>query len=170
MKKLIAYLCFSLTTLMVNSQGVFAVPTPTDTQKYQLMSFKWNISALNQISFAKSIGKTAEDIGKFVGEQNRALWNKDAGFNGFVEGILNTFVALSPYGTVEIIEQTNNKVVLKVTQLYAELKEKGTIYNITYGEYLKFLETIVSRLSEFMGSISSFKDTDSGLLITLQKQ
>ena len=170
MKRLIAILCFFLLSMATFPQRKFIVPNLTDLQKYQNAALQWNGSYLIQISYTKSLGKSVEDIGRFVGDQFAITWNKSGGFDGFVHGMLYTMICLVPYGSVEIVEQTDNGLVYKVTGLYSDLREGGSIFNVTYEEYIKFLEVAFSKLADYMGAKYSQQDTDEGLIVTIREK
>lgn len=170
MNKLITLLCISWLTLPAFPQGKFTVPLLTDLQKYQNAALQLNASYLIQIYFAKSLGRTVEEVAIFFGDQVKSTWNPTGGYKGFVQGMLYTMVSLVPYGSVEITEQTENGLVFKVTGLYTELKEGGSIYHVTWEEYIKFLETAYSRVADYIGAKYSLKVTDEGLIVTIRKQ
>lgn len=170
MKRSIALLTISLLAITAVSQGKFTVPSPTDLQKYHLAAYHWNGLYLIQISYAKSLGKPVADVARFTGDHLKGTWLKTGGFDSFVHGILNLMVSMVPYGSVEIIEQKDNELVCRVSGLYTELKEAGAIFNVTWKEYLKFLDIAISRQADYMGAKYSQKDTDEGLIVTLSKK
>ncbi len=170
MKRLVTVFYIAFLALITMGQGKFTVPVLTDLQKYQNAALQWNGSYLIQISYAKSLGKSVEDVAKFFGDQLIATWNKQSGFDGLVRGILYTMVCLVPYGSVEIIEQTDNGIKYKVTGLYSDLREGGSIFNVTYKEYIKFWEIAISKLANDLRAKYSQTDTDEGLIATLGKK
>ena len=80
--------------------------------------------------------------------------DKEAGFKGLVEGILTHYVILVPEGNVEIIEQTDKMIKIKITNFYSELKA-GPILNVTYEELITYLQIANSRLADYMGATFS---------------
>jgi len=50
------------------------------------------------------------------------------------------------------------------------LKEGGSILNVTYEEYMKFWETAISRIADNMGAKYSQKDSDEGLIVTINRK
>jgi hypothetical protein len=170
MKRLILIVLVSLLSVAIIAQGKIGVPALTDLQKYQNAAIQWNASWLIQISFAKSLGKSVGEVAGFVGDQVKVTFNTAGGFNRFVQGMLYTMVSLVPYGSVEIIQQTDNEIVYKVTGLYPDLREGGSLFNVTWDDYLKFLETVYSKTADYIGAKYSQKDTDEGLLVTIMKE
>ena len=170
MKRFILILYFSLFMVTLNGQREFSVPQLTDLQKYQNAAIQWNGSWLMQISYAKSLGRSVGDVAGFVGEQIKVTFDNAAGFNGFVQGMLYTMVSLVPYGSVEIIHQTDNEIVYKVTGLYADLREGGSVFNVTWEDYLTFLQTIYTKAADYVGANYSQEDKDEGLIVTIRKK
>lgn len=168
MKKLLVILCVSLFTTLTFAQGKFIVPTPSDLQKYQDVAWQWNNAYILLVSQAKSMGKSAEDAGSFAGDMVKNTWNKEIGFDGFVNNILYIWVNFNAGGTVEISEQSGSKVICLVKDFHP--KDALPLYNVTYKEYLQFFESFLSKLAEHMGSTYAQKDTEQGLIITMTKK
>ena len=74
-------------------------------------AWQWNSAYINLASCAKSLGKSAEDAGSFAGEMARLLWNKEGGFDNFVNNMSYIWITFNPEGTVEILEQSEDKIV-----------------------------------------------------------
>jgi hypothetical protein len=170
MKKLILLLFVSLFASALFAQEMFTVPVPTDLQKYRSAAWQWSAAYLLQINFAKSMGKSVEDVANFNGDQAKLSWNKEAGFEGFVKGILYNFVCITPQGTVEILEQNDHKVVFQVTKVYPQLKDQGPIFNVTYEEYLKFWSIAIARIGDYLGATYTQKEKDDGIVATIEKK
>lgn len=170
MKKLIVFLCVSLFALTVIAQGKFVVPTPTDLEKYQSSAWQWNGAYIILINYAKSLGKSVEDAGSSVGDIVKLTWNKDTGFDGFVNAMLFIWVTYVPAGTVEIMDQTEGKIKIMIKNFYPPLKETLADYNVTYEQYLKFLDIYVSKLAEYVGAAYTQKDTEGGLIVNIEKK
>lgn len=170
MKRIITILFISIIAFPIIAQNKFAIPLLTDLQKYRNAALQWNGSYLIQISYAKSLGKSVEDAATFFGDQLKITWNKAGGFDSYVQSMLYTMVSLVPYGSVEISEQTENSLIYKVLGLYSELKEGGSVFDVTYEEYIKFLGTAFSRIADYMGAIYLQQDTDDGLIVTIKKK
>ncbi len=169
MKRIIFFVCLFLLTLSSYTQTRFIVPPLTDLQKFQNAAIQWNGSFLTQISYAKSLGKSVEDVAGYVGDQLKVTWNKSGGYEGFVQGMFFMMLSLVPYGSVEIIDQTANSITFKVDGLYSELKEEGSMFNVTYTEYLRFLDKVISKVAAYMGADYSQKDTETGLIATIKR-
>lgn len=170
MKKLIVILCVSLCATLTFAQVKFTVPAPTDLQKYQTAAWQWNGAYITLINYAKSLGKSVEDAGSSIGDIIKVTWNKENGFDGFVNGMLYVYVTFAPNGTVEITEQTENKIQFIVKNFYPPLKQSLAVFNVTYEEYLKFFDFTISKLAEYMGSTYTQKDNEGNLIVTIEKK
>jgi len=170
MKKFIAIMCISLFATVTLAQGKFTVPTPTDQQKFQTAAWQWNSAYLHLISYGKSNGKSVEEIASSVGDDWTKTWNKEDGFDGLVSSMLYICVCMVPDGSVEILEQTDNKIVIKVKGWYPYLKERGTFLNVSYAEFIEFMNIGVNKIAEFMGATFSQKDTEDGLVMNFGKK
>ena len=170
MKKLIVFLSVFLFSLEVIAQEKYIVPTPTDSEKYLSSAWQWNGAYIILINYAKSLGKTVEDAGSTVGDIATLSWNKEVGYDGFVKGMLYIWVTYAAQGGVEIKEQTDKEISFIVKNFYPPLKETLAIYNVTYDEYLKFLNNYVLQLAEYIGLTYMQKNTEEGLIITIENK
>ena len=170
MKRFIVFLCVSLFAFAVVAQEKFAVPTPTDLEKYQSSAWQWNGAYIILINYAKSLGKSAEDAGSSVGNIVKLTWNKEIGYDGFVKSMLYIWVTYAPQGVVEIKEQADKKIIFVVKNFYPPLKESLTEYNVTYEDYLKFLNNYVLQIAEYIGLKYSQNNTEEGLIVTIEKK
>jgi hypothetical protein len=171
MKKIIAMLCgISLFASTVIAQGKFSVPDISEAEKLSNMTGQWGAMVVLYISYAKSTGKSVDDVAVYAGDQAKVTWDKAVGFEGLVHGMLYHFVSMVPQGKVSILEQTENRVVVNVKDLYPELKESGSIFKVTYGEFQKFWEIAIPRIAEYIGATASFRDAEDGFVVTLEKK
>jgi hypothetical protein len=170
MKKFIVTMCISLFVTVAIAQGKFTVPTPTDQQKFQTSAWEWNYAYLHLINYGKSNGKSVEEIASSVGDDWTKTWNKEEGFDGLVNSMLYICVCMVPDGSVEILEQTNSKVVIKVKAWVPDLKKRGTFLNVSYSEFLEFMNIGIIKIADFMGATYSQKDTEDGLYMNFGKK
>lgn len=170
MKKILFILSVFLLSLAGGAQTRFTVPVLSDLQKYQAASLQLNGAYLVQISFAKAQKIKVEKAAGYFGDQLATTWNKPGGFDGLVQGILYMMVTLVPYGSVDITGQEGSSVTFLVTGLFPELKEGGSVYGVTYPEYLKFWDISLSRLAGSFGAEYFQKDTDDGLTVTIRRK
>jgi hypothetical protein len=168
MKRLtIVMLVFSL-TMAINAQNKFSVPTLTDLQKYQSAAWQWHGAYISWLSFGKSLGKSAEETGNAVGDILKQSWNKDIGFDGFANAMLNIWVTFVPSGIVEITRQSDKGIIFVVRNFNPPVKEALTAYNISFEEYMKFWDAAISRLADYIGSEYNQRQTGEGLVVTIK--
>jgi hypothetical protein len=169
MKKIALVLFIVIIAGTAIAQGKYSVPKTTDDKKVERLIYQKNIMIGSYVSYAKSIGKSPEEVGAFTGNLYTSTWNKEEGFDGLVDGLLNI---LNSYmnGEIKIIEQSNNKVVILGNSIFPDLKKKGVVFNMTYPEFLKFQNALFGKIADYMGASSKIMDTKEGVVITLEKK
>jgi hypothetical protein len=159
MKKLlfIPFLCWTVT--LVTGQDLFKVPEISDAAKYTNMVGQANALMANTINYAKSQGKTVEDIARFTGEQFKTSWNKEAGYKGFVNGMLYISTCFFPKAEIGIPDQTENSITYKVV-VDPEFLRIFPLFNVSFEEYLVFWRGAITIVGEYLGAeyMQEFKD------------
>lgn len=166
MKKIV-FVCIALLFAWgALAQTNFNVPE-RDTEKYYPRA-QWVIhyTQIVALSHAKSIGQSAEEFGNYCGDLYKLTWDKSTGFNGFVQWTIYNFDLLSE--GVEIISQSKEKVVIRVKGFHSELKNKELIYDVTYDEYIQFMQSSHNRIAEVMGSTIDIKINNDELEVTIK--
>ena len=170
MKKLAVIFCLSISFLSAVSQEKFSIPVMTDQEKINALASSWNTLNLYLISHGKSLGKSIEEIATYTSDLYISEMDKTIGFDGYAKSLIQGWVGTAPTGKVKIIEQAEGKIVIKVTNFCNQHKEKGTRYNVSYQEYLRYLEYRGNRVFGVLGGTYSIKDSKDGLIITMQKK
>lgn len=160
-------LCFLFGTLV--AQEPFKVPELTDAVKHSMMVFQTNGMILNTINYAKSMGKTVEEVAIFTGDQFKTGWNKENGFVGFVNGTIRNWICFIPNSTVEILEQSNNMIKYKTGVVFPNLKKDSPQFNVSYSEYLTFYRIVYERVGEYLGAEYSQSVVEDGIIVTIKK-
>ncbi|MEN8123330.1 MAG: nuclear transport factor 2 family protein [Bacteroidota bacterium] len=119
------------------------------------------------IAFAKSQGLSVEDYAKWQGELWKTVWDKEVGFNGLVDFAISSWTALS--GQIEILNQSENNLVIKVSDIYPELKTSEGLLNVTYDELMTWTEEMMIPISEYLGCSFSLLIKDDGVEIIINK-
>jgi hypothetical protein len=169
MKKIELFLFSFLFVVTGISQGKYSLPSTTDSQKVEYLIYQKNIMIGSYVSFAKSVGKSPEEVGAFTGSLYTSTWNKEEGFDGFVKGVLNILNAYMT-GGINIIEQSNNKVIILGKSIFPELKKKDIVYNMTYSDFMKFQDALFGKIANYMGASFKMVDEKDGIKITLDKK
>jgi hypothetical protein len=126
----------------------------------------FNYNIIVTISYAKSQGQTVEEFGNYCGNLYKETWSKEGGFQTFVTGNLMNMTDLSE--KVEIVNQTDKRVTLKVVDFYPNLRDNEPIYNVTYEEFIRFFKASHDPIADYMGCAVSFKILDDGVEVVLE--
>ncbi|WP_010662912.1 hypothetical protein [Marinilabilia salmonicolor] len=170
MKKTAFILMLTLLFDPVFSQTEFSVPTLPDSARYQRMVGQANFILLSEINYAKQMGQTVEEVATHVGNLFKTTWPAEKEFKGFVQGCLYNFYCYSPIGEVKILEQSDVHVVFETTNLFSWLKENGSVFDVTYEEYITYLRIMHEQIADYMNSKVSFEENNKGLIVTLKKK
>lgn len=145
-------------------------PNVPVADRYLNMVGQINIFIINSINYAKSIGKTVEDIAIFTGDQIKTSWNKANGYNGFVNGVKYNWVSFAPDGKFKILEQDDNHFKFSVNDVFPYLKNNSPLYIVTYDEYLTFLKIVHEKIAEYMGAEYTQKVENEQITVTIIKK
>lgn len=132
----------------------FQVPERTATQKHR--------SAINAsvsqvclgIAYAKGHGSSVDDYAKFCGDQIAPQWNKEAGFAGFVRGMLFNVDLYRREGdpTIQILAQSDAMIQFKgPAGTWLEPFKNGPYYGVTMAEFQRFSALLTERIAAELG-------------------
>jgi hypothetical protein len=150
--------------------GAKGFPDIPVADRYMMMVGQTNSFILNSINYAKSMGKTVEDIANFTGDQFKTSWNKADGYNGFVNGVKYSWVSFIPNGELKILEQDDNHFKFSVKDIFPYLKNNSPQLNVTYNEYLTFIKIVDERIAEYMGAEYIQKVDNGEIVVTITKK
>ncbi len=142
MKKLFLLTVVLSFVCATHAQTVFSVPTPTMEEKYNGTRSLLNNCILSLITVAKSEGMTAEELGKKSGEVFVPVWDEDTGFEGYVNFLLFAWTRYSE--DVQIIEQSDEKVVVTFSHMYPGLEDQGVLFGSSVEDYVAFFNAMMS--------------------------
>lgn len=125
--------------------------------------------ALMNISYAKSMGKTAEDAGKFTGDMFKTAWNTLEGFTPVAQTMYNNWNSSVRPENARILEQDDNHMVFTIDKLFPDLKQ-ASIFNVSYDDYLTYLNSACQTISESKGINYKQENTPSGVKITMNRK
>lgn len=161
-------LCLLITSTTI-AQENFKIPEITDAEKFANMAGQANALIVNSINYAKSLGKSVDDIANFSGEQFKTSWNKEMGFNGFVNGILYNSICFFPKAEISILEQSDKIVKYRIF-FDPEFIKSFPMLNVTFEEYLSFQKGVVIKIGEYLGAEYSHELKDNVLYVTIKKK
>lgn len=145
-------------------------PNVPVADRYFMMVGQTNSFILNSINYAKSMGKTVEDIANFTGDQFKTGWNKADGYNGFVNGVKYSWVSFIPNGELKILEQDDNHFKFSAKDIFPYLKNNSPQLNVTYDEYLTFIKIVDEKIAEYMGAEYTQKEDNDEIIVTIKKK
>ena len=170
MKNSIFFIAAIFLTTGLCAQEKFNVPEVLVEQKLQRMVGQFDAIITVGINYAKTQGLTAAEYGTLIGEQFKYSWNKDAGFEGFVKGMLyNMSCFLSDPG-IEITINTAEKVKFKTRLMGTGIKNNEPVYGVTHKEYMDFLKAITSTIGDYLGCKSEQSYDDEWIYFTVSKK
>jgi hypothetical protein len=152
MKSLISLIV--LFVIIVECHGQFAIPERTNLQKHSRTVGLSHNGFVTGIAFAKKSGVKVQDYSNTIGDMFKTGWNKEAGFAGFAGGTIFNWESIRTEQDppMEIVEQSENHVVLKWKINYKPLFANGPLYNVTLEEYTQFLDIVHQRIAAYMGA------------------
>ena len=127
-------------------------------------------AALDMIQYAKSLGKSPEDIGKFFAERAKKDWAAELAYEDYQNAIVNNFRNRTPKDGFTIHEEDSDHVVFTSSGMVSNLKKNGTLNEVTYEEFLKLGETFWTEVGDHVGADFSKEITDQGLKVSLTKR
>jgi len=145
-------------------------PNVPVSDRYFNMLGQMNTFIINSINYAKSVGKTVEDIANFTGDQFKTGWDKANGYNGFVNGVKYNWVCFAPNGGLKILEQDDNHIKFSVKDIFPYLKNNSPLYNVTYDEYLTFIKIAHAKIGEYLGAEYTQKVDNGEITVTIKKK
>ena len=170
MKKIILFIAAIFLTMGLYAQEKFIVPEVPVSVKHQRMLFQFDAMLAVGINFAKTQGLTAAEYGSFVGEQFKYSWNKEAGFEGFVRGVLSqaSYFVVDP--GIEITINTAEEVKFKTRLWAASIKVNEPVHGVTYKEVMDFANAMYFKIGEYMGADYEGSYDDEWVYFTLTKK
>ena len=166
MKKILLFSVSLLIVLATSAQTKFSVPVPTLEQKYNLAkAFMYN-NVLIGINVAKSVDMTVEEYAKKCGAFT-AGWDKEMGFEQFANIVLRQWSCLSD--SVQIVEQSGDKLVFTVSSLYSPLEKQGVIYGTSYEEFVQWSDIVYGGIADYLNLNCKTKKLLKGIEVQITK-
>jgi hypothetical protein len=128
---------------------------------------------LTGISVAKKHGISVREYATGCANNFKYDWDNEAGFEGLVNGVLLNFENFRyryDY-PIEIIENTENRVLIKWRNNYKQEFVNGPVYGVTYSEYNLWFETLFNVIAEYLGATLTYEEIEGDwILITIEKK
>ena len=163
MKKLFLLSILLSIVCTTHAQTKYTVPALTMEQKLNTARQIKNNYILSCINAAKSSGMTVEEFGTKCGDAFIPAWDEDTGFEQIVNFSLYYWTGLAD--DVQIIEQSNNKVVLIVPHFDPRLEEQGVLFGVSLEEFITYLNATNKRVCNHFDVSSDMIWGEEGLKI-----
>ena len=150
-----------------NAQMEFSVPTPTLEEKYNVTKMLMNNNILGLITVAKSDGMTAEELGKKGGAVFFPYWDENSEYEQFVNFALHSWACIAD--DVQIIEQSNEKLVVTFSSLYHPLEEQGVLFGSSVEDFTAFFNAMMSAIAVHLGYSFEMKKGEEGYRVVFTK-
>ena len=149
MKKVFLFSTMLFLVCAVNAQTEFSVPTPTLEEKNNMNEMLMHNNILALITVAKNEGITAEELGKKSGTLAFPYWDENSEYEQFVNFALYAWACMAD--DVQIIEQSNEKLVVTFSSMYQPLEEQGVFLGTSVEDYTAFFNAVMSEIAVHLG-------------------
>lgn len=155
-----AALSLSLGAQEVRQQGMaLTLPASTDAQRWDVLSGNFVAFIVAGIAHAKSLGKTADDFGRFTGTLVAKGWGppKSGTALQFVRGLAPNFAGY-PGADVQVTATSDTSATLRLRRSYlAFFGPTRTAYGVTADEYEHVTRGILASISQYLGLRSTMR-------------
>ena len=122
------------------------------------------------IQYAKSLGKSPEEVGKFFAERAKKDWAAEMEYDDFQNVVVNNFRNSTPEDGFTILEEDSNHAVFTSSGMVSNLEKNGTVNEVTYEEYINLDETFWAEVADHVGADFTEEITDQGLKVSVSKK
>jgi len=165
MKKLCLFTVFLLLVYVASAQTKFTMPVPTLEQKYNVTKMLYYNTILGLITAAKNDGMSAAELGKKSGAVFVPVWDENEGFEPFVNFLLNSWACSAD--SVQIIEQSNEKLVVMVSSMYKPLENQGVLFGSSVEDYTAFINAMLNEIAVHYGHSYEMTKGEEGYKIVI---
>jgi len=140
-----------------SAQTTFSVPERTPEQQFNRAVSMMHFQTVCAISHGKAMNQSVAETGKYFGELYKKTWDANEGFDYLVKW---TIFNLNDFSEkVEILNQSAEKVVIKVTNLNPAFKDQTDIYGVTFKEYVEFFQNAHNPIAEMLKKKNPFQNS-----------
>lgn len=149
----------------VNAQTDFSVPAPTMEQQYNVTKMLYYNTFLGVITAAKNDGMSAVELGKKTGAVFVPVWDENGGFEPFVSFMLNAWACTAE--NVQIIEQSNEKLVVMISSMYKPLEDQGVLFGSSVEDFTAFFNAMMNEIAVHYGKSFEMRWGEEGYKIVI---
>jgi len=172
MKKLLSLLfCFVLMGTVI-AQDKYAIPEISVDKKLSRTYFQtWAMLAVS-VDFAKSQGVMPYEYGKSIGEKFAPSWDKEAGFEGFVEGMIYNWECfkVDADGPMLVKEKDDGTIqIIYPIQIWKKYFPEAISY-ATFKEVMTCMQGMLEEIADYLSSEVKLKLTDESIIYEISKK
>ena len=153
-------------------QEKFIVPELTSDQKHERTLFQfWSVYEAG-INFAKSQDVTPYEYGKYIGNLFAPSWNKENGFDGFVNGTIYNWenFKTDADGQMVINEKDDGSVIIKFpAAAWKKYFPEENSY-ASFQDALDCLKGIMEPIADYMGCTIIQEVTEESIIYTINRK
>jgi len=172
MKKLIITVAFILFAGVVFGQEKFTVPDITPAQKHNRTNFQFWFMHAAGINFAKTQDTSPYEYGKYIGNLAAPSWDKEAGFDGFVSGLIYNWETFKSDedGPMIIKENDDGSVTIEYPiKAWKKFLPEGNSY-ASFQESMESLRGIGETIAEYLGCAIAQEISQESIFFTINRK
>jgi len=172
MRKLLVITALLLLAGIAFGQEKFTVPDITPTQKHNQTNYQFWIMHAVGINFAKAQDISPYEYGKYIGSLFAPSWNKEAGFDGFVSGLIYNWETFKSDedGPMVIVENDDGSVTVKYPiNSWKKYLPDGNLY-ASFQESMESLRGIGETIAEYLGCTIAQEIDQESIYFTINKK
>jgi hypothetical protein len=172
MRKLLVITALILFAGIAFGQEKFTVPDISPSEKHNRTNYQFWVMHAAGINFAKEQGISPYDYGKHIGNLFAPSWNKEAGFEGFVNGLIYNWENFKSDedGPMTIKENENGSVTIvypiKAWKKY--LPDGNSL--ASFQESMESLRGIGEPIADYLGCTIILEIGQESILFTIDKK
>jgi len=128
------------------------LPELNVNQKLDRAVMNFTVFLTGGIAYAKSMGKTPEEYGKFIGEVLSPGWNsvKGKGISSFIEGMYTNFES-DVNCRWDILNESDNSVTVKMNRYGDAFVKAYAETGVTTEDYDQFIGEMMKTIANYLG-------------------
>jgi len=163
MKKICLLTILLFAVCAANAQTEPAQSGPTLEQKYNMTRMLFYNVTFSLITMAKNDGMTAEEYGKKYAET--FPWGEDATFQGLAGFVVRSMACTAD--SVNVIERSDDKVIMLIPRLYGPLENQGALYGSTLEDYVAWWNGAMGEIARRLDMSCEFSLGEEGIKIVI---
>ena len=150
---------------VTTSDDKYVIPRQSFQRRHSTMLYQITGSFTGALNLAKERGISAEDYGRQLGELYKHSWNKEAGAQGYIRGMLYNSVCFSKDpDAIEILDQSDTSIEYKWKANWEGFFEDGKLFGTTLEDYYAFFNGVMQPISSYLGATYEQKRLEDGWL------